>query len=112
MRETRAQRFLSVRVLIIDSKSTSWQERATQTYETVEPLKTEQAATAVTLLQLESGEVVAPPRQVFGQKEKRHRSLPLNVQEKFSNECSLDEYISALRTGKDLESCKLVCIAS
>ena len=61
------------------TKSTAWQERATQTYETVEPLKTEQAATAVTLLQLEAGEVVAPPRQVFGQKEKRRHSLPLKI---------------------------------
>ena len=75
------------------TKSTAWQERATQTYEIVELFKTEQAATEVSLLQLETGGVVEATRRVFRQKEKRLKT----IQEKFSNnEHSLDEYISAL----------------
>ena len=59
----------------------------------VELFKTEQAATEVSLLQLETGGVVAPTRRVFRHKEKRLKT----IQEKFlNNEYSLDEYISAL----------------
>ena len=41
------------------TKLTAWQERATQTYNL---FRTEQAATEVSLLQLEAGGVVAPTR--------------------------------------------------
>ena len=62
-------------------------------YEIVKLFTTEQAATEVSLLQLETGGVVEPTRRVFRQKEKRLKT----IQEKFSNnEYSLDEYISTL----------------
>jgi len=60
-------------------------------HEIVELFKTEQTATEVSLLQLEAGGVVEPTRRVFRQKEKRLKT----IQEKFLNEYSLDEYISA-----------------
>ena len=50
-------------------------------YKIVELFKTEQAATEVSLLQLEAGGVVAPTRRVFRQKEKRLKT----IQEKLSN---------------------------
>ena len=67
-----------------ETKSTTWQERATQTniYEVVELFKTEQAATEVSLLQLEAGGVVVPTRRVFRQRLK-------TIQEKFSNVYSI-----------------------
>ena len=55
------------------TKSTAWQERTTQTYKTVELFKTEQAATEVSLLQLEAGGVVEPHKtsvQAKGEKTK------------------------------------------
>ena len=62
-------------------------------YKIVELFKTEQAATEVSLLQLEAGGVVAPTRRVFRHKEKRLKT----IQETFlNNKYSLDEYISAL----------------
>lgn len=61
-------------------------------YEIVELVTTEQAATEVSLLQLEAGGVVAPTRRVFRQKEKRLKT----IQEFLNNEYALDEYISAL----------------
>ena len=61
-------------------------------YELVDLFITEQAATEVTLSQLEAGGVLAPTRKAYRTKEKR-----LNIQQKFTNsEYSLEECVTAL----------------
>ena len=62
-------------------------------YELVDLFKTEQAATEVTLKQLEAGGVLAPTRKANRTKEKRLKT----IQQKLTNdEYSLEEYITAL----------------
>ena len=62
-------------------------------YELVHLFKTEQAATKVTLRQLEAGGVLAPTRKAYRTKEKRLKT----IQQKFTNdEYSSEEYVTAL----------------
>ena len=62
-------------------------------YELVDLFKTEQAATEVTLRQLEAGGVLAPTRKAYRTKEIRLKT----TQQKFTNdEYSLEQYITAV----------------
>ena len=58
-----------------------------------ELVKTEQAATEMTLRQLKAGGVLVPTRKAYRTKEKRMKT----IQQKFTNgEYSLEEYVTAL----------------
>ena len=62
-------------------------------YEVVDSFKTEQAATEVTLRQLEAGGVLAQTRKAYRTKEKRLKT----IQQKFTNDkYSLEQYVTAL----------------
>ena len=77
----------------IKSKYITLTHKAT-IYELVEFFKTEQAATQVTVRQLETGGVLAPTRKAHITKEKR---LKTNQQKFINDEYSLEEYVTALR---------------